>query len=114
MVDIAHGLRPSSRGELEITDVNLAYLRAGRLRVEVFGRGTAWLDTGTPEALLQAASFIGAVEERQGLKIGCLEEIAFRMGFIDRTQLERLGASSGPGDYGAYLRQLAASEQPRL
>ena len=113
VVDIAHGLRPSSRGELEITDVNLAYLRAGRLRVEVFGRGTAWLDTGTPEALLQAASFIGAVEERQGLKIGCLEEIAFRMGFIDRTQLERLGASSGPGDYGAYLRQLAASEQPR-
>jgi glucose-1-phosphate thymidylyltransferase len=109
VVSIARALKPSSRGELEITDVNRAYLRAGRLRVEVFGRGTAWLDTGTPEALLQASNFIGAVEERQGLKIGCIEEVAYRMGFIDRSQLTLLADGLGPGPYGSYLRDLAAA-----
>src|ERR1041385_9103392 len=102
-VDVARSLRPSPRGEYEITDVNLAYLREGRLRVEVFGRGTAWLDTGTPEALLQASSFIGAVEQRQGLKIGCVEEIAYRMGFVDLAQLERLAEWAGGGQDGDYL-----------
>jgi glucose-1-phosphate thymidylyltransferase len=109
VVSIARHLKPSPRGELEITDVNRAYLKAGRLRVEVFGRGTAWLDTGTPEALLQASNFIGAVEERQGLKIGCIEEVAYRMGFIDRSQLTRLADGLGPGPYGGYLRDLAAA-----
>ena len=109
-VDVARSLRPSPRGEYEITDVNLAYLREGRLRVEVFGRGTAWLDTGTPEALLQASSFIGAVEQRQGLKIGCVEEIAYRMGFVDLAQLERLAEWAGGGQYGDYLRGLAGTE----
>jgi len=108
-VEIARSLRPSPRGEYEITDVNLAYLREGRLRVEVFGRGTAWLDTGTPEALLQASSFIGAVEQRQGLKVGCVEEIAYRMGFVDLAQLERLAEWAGGGQYGDYLRSLAGN-----
>ena len=109
VVSIARGLKPSSRGELEITDVNLIYLKAGRLRVEVFGRGTAWLDTGTPDALLQASSFIGAVEQRQGLKIGCIEEIAYRMGFVDRARLAGLAERIGRGPYGDYLRDLAAA-----
>jgi glucose-1-phosphate thymidylyltransferase len=108
-VDVARSLRPSPRGEYEITDVNLAYLRESRLRVEVFGRGSAWLDTGTPEALLQASSFIGAVEQRQGLKIGCVEEIAYRMGFVDLAQLERLAEWAGHGQYGDYLRSLAGT-----
>jgi len=108
-VDVARSLRPSPRGEYEITDVNLAYLRESRLRVEVFGRGSAWLDTGTPEALLQASSFIGAVEQRQGLKIGCVEEIAYRMGFVDLAQLERLAEWAGRGQYGDYLRSLAGT-----
>ena len=111
VVEIARSLRPSARGEYEITDVNLAYLQAGRLRVEVFGRGTAWLDTGTPEALLQASSFIGAVEQRQGLKIGCVEEIAYRMGFVDLAQLERLADWAGAGQYGDYLRSLAGTNE---
>ncbi len=111
VVSIARGLKPSPRGELEITDVNLAYLRAGRLRVEVFGRGTAWLDTGTADALLQASSFIGAVEQRQGLKIGCIEEVAFRMGYIDRSQLVRLGKALEKSEYGRYLL-LIADEPP--
>jgi glucose-1-phosphate thymidylyltransferase len=111
-VEIARSLHPSPRGEYEITDVNLEYLRAGRLRVEVFGRGTAWLDTGTPEALLQASSFIGAVEQRQGLKIGCVEEIAYRMGFVDQAQLERLADWAGSGQYGDYLRSLAGADGP--
>jgi len=103
VVDIACGLRPSARGELEITDVNLAYLRAGALRVERLGRGTAWLDTGTPEALLQAANFMQALEERQGLKVACVEEIAYRMGYIDAAALARLAGSMSKTGYGQYL-----------
>jgi len=105
VLDIAAGLRPSARGELEITDVNRHYMQRGELRVEVFSRGFAWLDTGTHESLMQAGNFIYTVEQRQGLKIACLEEIAFRKGFIDAAQLERL-AQENKNDYGAYLREL--------
>lgn len=111
VVRIAEELKPSPRGELEITDVNLEYLRRGALSVEVLGRGTAWLDTGTQSALLQAANFIQTIEERQGLKIACLEEIAFRMGFIDRSSLESLGKRTG-GEYGEYLLELARNGDP--
>ena len=96
-------MRPSARGELEITDVNLAYLRAGGLHVEKLGRGIAWLDTGTHEALLQASNFIQAIEERQGLKVACLEEIALRMGYIGRADVERLAATMRSSGYGQYL-----------
>ena len=108
VVDIARGIRPSPRGELEITDVNAAYLRQGCLHVEILRRGTAWLDTGTHESLLQAGSFIETIEQRQGLKIACPEEIAFRMGYIDAEQLERLAAPLGKSAYGTYLRAVAA------
>jgi glucose-1-phosphate thymidylyltransferase len=103
VVEVARGLEPSARGELEITDVNNAYLRRGELNVEVLGRGTAWLDTGTHESLLAASNFIETVEMRQGLKICCPEEIAWRMGHIDDAQLARL-ADQGP--YGEYLKEL--------
>ena len=103
VLDIAAALRPSSRGELEITDVNVAYLRDGTLDVEMLGRGTAWLDTGTPEALLQAATFVAAVEQRQGLKVGAIEEVAYRMGFIDAAQVERLAAPRRGNAYAEYL-----------
>ena len=103
VVSIAKGLKPSARGELEITDVNLAYLRRGDLKVELLGRGSAWLDTGTPEALLQATTFIGMVEARQGLRVACPEEIAWRMGFIDSAQLERLAEPLKASGYGRYL-----------
>jgi glucose-1-phosphate thymidylyltransferase len=103
VVEIARALRPSARGELEITDVNLTYLHAGGLHVEKLGRGIAWLDTGTHEALLQASNFIQAIEERQGLKVACLEEIALRMGYIDRAAVERLAASMRHNGYGQYL-----------
>jgi len=106
VVEIARSLRPSARGELEITDVNLAYLRAGLLHVERLGRGIAWLDTGTHEALLQASNFIHAIEERQGLKVACLEEIAYRMGYIDRAAVERLAATMANSGYGHYLQRL--------
>jgi glucose-1-phosphate thymidylyltransferase len=106
VLEIAAGLRPSARGELEITDVNRAYLKAGALRVEKFGRGIAWLDTGTHESLLQAAMFIEAIEARQGLKVCCPEEIAFRSGYIDASQLERLAAPLGQTGYGQYLREI--------
>jgi glucose-1-phosphate thymidylyltransferase len=96
-------LAPSARGELEITDVNRAYLEAGALEVEVMGRGSAWLDTGTHESLLEAAHFIETIERRQGLKIACPEEIAFRMGYIDAAQLERLAAPMSKSSYGLYL-----------
>jgi glucose-1-phosphate thymidylyltransferase len=112
VVEIAAALRPSPRGELEITDVNRRYLDRGRLWVEVLGRGTAWLDTGTPDTLLQAAMFIGAIEQRQGLKIGCPEEIAYRLGYIDRAALERLAGAAGSSSYGAYLREIASRTDP--
>lgn len=101
--DIAASLKPSSRGELEITDVNRRYLELGALSVEVMGRGTAWLDTGTHETLLEAAHFIETIERRQGLKIACPEEIAFRMGYIDAKQLEKLAEPMKKNSYGQYL-----------
>jgi len=103
VVDIAAALRPSPRGELEITDVNMAYLRDGTLDVQMLGRGTAWLDTGTPDALLQAATFVAPVEQRQGLKVGAIEEVAYRMGFIDATQVERLATPLRGNAYAEYL-----------
>ncbi len=107
VLEIAAGLKPSARGELEITDVNLEYLRCGELHVELFGRGVAWLDTGTNESLLQASNFVETIQERQGLKIACLEEIAFRQGYIDRDELAKLGEQMGKSSYSAYLLQLA-------
>jgi glucose-1-phosphate thymidylyltransferase len=108
VVDIAANSRPSARGELEITDVNQAYLDRGQLHVEVMGRGYAWLDTGTPESLLEAAAFVGTLERRQGTKIACPEEIAFRMGFIDEGQLGTAIEKLGKSDYARYLRAIAA------
>ena len=107
--EIARSLKPSGRGELEITDMIRHYLDAGTLYVESLGRGIAWLDTGTPEALLEAAEFVRILEKRQGFKIACPEEIAFRLGLIDRAALEALAAAYGKNDYGAYLRVTAAS-----
>ena len=106
VVEIAAGLTPSARGELEITDVNLVYLEAGALRVEVLGRGIAWLDMGTHESLLQASNFIQAVEERQGLKIACVEEIAWRMGYIDQDEVRQSAARMENSTYGQYLLSL--------
>jgi glucose-1-phosphate thymidylyltransferase len=106
VVDIAASLRPSARGEYEITDVNSEYLRQGRLRVERLGRGVAWLDTGTHESLLQASMFIEAIESRQGLKVCCPEEIAFRSGWIGRAELEKLVAAMGKTGYAAYLQSI--------
>jgi len=107
VIDIAANLRPSARGEIEITDVNLAYLRRGDLRVEPLGRGFAWLDTGTHEALQQAASYVQVIQDRQGLKISCIEEIAYRLGYIDRTQLLVLASELAKNDYGRYLMDIA-------
>ena len=106
VVEIARHLKPSSRGELEITDVNREYLGKGKLRVETLGRGNAWLDTGTHEALLAASNFVAVVEERQGLKIGSPEETAFRLGYIDDAALVALAAKMGSSTYGDYLRSL--------
>lgn len=105
--DIAASLKPSARGELEITDINRHYLRDGRLTVEVLGRGIAWLDTGTHESLQQAGNYIQAIENRQGLKVACIEEVAYEMGYIDAAQLERIAGEMG-NEYGAYLREVVA------
>ncbi len=112
VVDIARGLAPSARGELEITDVNKVYLRAGALSVTPMGRGIAWLDMGTHESLLSASLFVQTLEQRQGLKIACIEEIAFTKGFIGSAQLEQLAESYGKSPYGIYLRQVLAEKTP--
>ncbi|MBW2067093.1 MAG: glucose-1-phosphate thymidylyltransferase, partial [Deltaproteobacteria bacterium] len=104
--EIASSLKPSRRGEYEITDVNREYLQRGLLQVEKFGRGIAWLDTGTPESLAQATIFIQTIEQRQGLKIACLEEIAYRMGYIPREKLESLALDMSQSSYGGYLRKI--------
>ncbi len=106
VLDIAAGLQPSKRGEYEITDVNREYLRRGRLRMEIMSRGTAWLDTGTPDSLHDASSFVETIEKRQGLKIASPEEIAWRQGYIDDMQLDRLAAAHGKSAYGGYLARL--------
>ena len=113
VVDIARQICPSPRGELEITDVNTAYLELGELEVERLGRGTAWLDTGTHETLLQASLFIETIEQRQGLKISCPEEIAYRMGYIDGAQVQRLADALGNTAYAQYLVQLLQEQPPR-
>jgi glucose-1-phosphate thymidylyltransferase len=110
VLEIAAGLEPSARGELEITDVNRAYLEMKALRVEKLGRGIAWLDTGTHETLMQAANFIETIEERQGLKVACVEEIAFRMGYIDAAQLETLAQPLLSNGYGQYLLDIIKYE----
>jgi glucose-1-phosphate thymidylyltransferase len=112
VVDIAASLEPSARGELEITDLNLVYLKRGQLRVELLGRGIAWLDTGTHESLLQASGYIHAVQERQGLMVACPEEIAYRNGWIGREELEKLGRELAKSSYGAYLLRLANEGRP--
>ena len=112
VVDIARAMRPSARGELEITDVNNAYLQQGRLHVSIMGRGIAWLDTGTHDSLLSAATFVQAVQNRQGLRVACIEEIAWRKGFISREQLRALAEPLAKSPYGTYLLDLANAEQP--
>ena len=106
VIDIAAKLQPSPRGELEITDLNRIYLEREQLSVEIMGRGMAWLDTGTHDSLLEAAQFVQTIERRQGLKVCCPEEIAYRQGFIDAAQLERLAASLAKSGYGKYLRDV--------
>jgi glucose-1-phosphate thymidylyltransferase len=111
VLNIASSLKPSARGELEITDVNLTYLGRGELRVELLGRGYAWLDTGTQEALQQAASYIQVIQERQGLKISCIEEIAYRLGYIDRDDLKHLASEMLINEYGQYLMKLIDEDE---
>ncbi|MDX1435788.1 MAG: glucose-1-phosphate thymidylyltransferase RfbA [Anaerolineales bacterium] len=110
VVEIASNLKPSARGELEITDLNCVYLEEGLLNVDVLGRGVAWLDAGTHESLLQASNFVQAVEDRQGMMISCPEEIAYRMGYIDRSQLEVLAEELNQNSYGEYLTRLVNGE----
>ena len=107
VVNIAKNQKPSQRGELEITDTNIAFLNMGRLKVEKMGRGYAWLDTGTHDSMLEASLFVQTIEKRQGMKISCIEEIAFRMGYINRDQLKSLGEDIGNSDYGKYLIKIA-------
>ncbi len=111
VVEIASSLKPSARNELEITEVNQVYLNRGQLRVELLGRGYAWLDTGTHESLHQASNFIQTLEERQGLKIACIEEIAYNQGYIDLSQLSRLAESMAKSSYGRYLFTILENEQ---
>jgi glucose-1-phosphate thymidylyltransferase len=111
VADIAATLKPSPRGELEITDLNNVYLKAGKLRVERLGRGYAWFDTGTHDSLLEASEFVRTLEKRTGQKIGCVEEVAFRQGFIDVEQLLRLADANGKSGYGRYLERLAEEEE---
>jgi glucose-1-phosphate thymidylyltransferase len=114
VVGVAGALRPSPRGELEITDVNREYLRRGTLQVETLGRGIAWLDTGTHDALLQASNFIQAIEERQGLKVACPEEVAYRMGYIDADAVLRAAAGMSKNQYGEYLKQLVEEDRASI
>jgi glucose-1-phosphate thymidylyltransferase len=107
VVDIAANLKPSARGELEITDLNRVYLERDQLNVELMGRGYAWLDTGTPESLLEASQFVHTLEKRQGYRISCPEEVAYRVGFISRQDLEKLGAAIGKSGYGKFLRDVS-------
>jgi len=106
VVDLAANLKPSARGELEITDLNMRYLERGQLHVDLMGRGYAWLDTGTPDSLLEAAQFVATIERRQGIKVNCPEEVAYRMGFISAQELEQLAMSLQKSTYGRYLRAL--------
>jgi glucose-1-phosphate thymidylyltransferase len=108
-VELARALRPSARGELEITDLNRLYLERGSLTVEIMGRGYAWLDTGTHDSLLEAGQFIATIEKRQGLKVACPEELAWRQGWIDDRQLEQCARALGKSNYGQYLRGLVES-----
>ncbi len=110
VIEIAKNLKPSARGELEITDVNKEYMKQGKLFVQKIGRGIAWLDTGTPQALLQASNFFGVIEERQGLKVGCIEEISYRKGFIDRSQFQTLIESIPACSYRNYLENILNEE----
>jgi glucose-1-phosphate thymidylyltransferase len=112
VLDIARGLRPSARGEYEITDVNLAYLKRGALRMSILGRGMAWLDTGTHDSLHEASSFVETIEKRQGLKVACPEEIAYRLGFIDAEQLQRLADPLRKSSYGQYLESILTDRGP--
>ena len=114
VLDIAANLAPSPRGELEITDVNKAYLRRGSLRVEVLGRGTAWLDAGTHESLLESSQFVRAIQERQGMMVSCPEEIAYRMNYIDADQLRAIAEPMAGNEYGQYLARLAAQDGASL
>ncbi len=110
VLELAAAVKPSARGEIEITDINRAYVETGQLQVEVMGRGFAWLDTGTMDSLIEASEFVQVLEHRQGTKISCIEEIAFRQGFIDATQVRKLGQRCGKSEYGAYLMKIADGE----